>query len=212
MRSPGRLVRASLAAALGLVVLSGTSGTTASWVERVQRHPGTISSGEVVLRNTTHRVELHSRQPAQSRTYASATTCAPDPDYTECRVITETIGSEALISGDRVVVVDEAELSATGTNLTGTLEVRASALTSQALSAFSGSATTTTTIVPPSGTAVTGSTASFPVAVASGQGIGTYTVRSVITTPPSKGGASWGTSLTGQRLYEGTVDYTFRQA
>lgn len=211
MSPAGRLVRAGLAAALGLVVLSGAGGTSASWVERVERDPGTIRSGGVTVSTEAHRVELHSRQPSGSRTYASSSSCTPDQGYTECRVVTSTISQEALIPGDRVVVTERATVAAEGNNLTGTLEVDVSSLTSSALSAYSGSATTTTTITPPAGESVTGSTASFPVSVASDEGIGTYTTRSVITTSPSNSGAMWGQALMGQQLYDGTFSYTFTQ-
>lgn len=211
MSPVGRLVRAGLAAALGLVVLTGTGGTSASWVERAEREPGTIRSGGVTVTTGSSRVELHSRQPAGSRTYGSSAACTPDGGYTECRVITGTLSDEALIPGDRVVVTERATVAADGDNLTGTFEVDVSSLTSGGLSAFSGSATTTTTTTPPSGSAETGETVSFPVSVASGQGVGSYTVRSVITTPPSNSGSSWGTSLTGQQLYDGTFSYTFTQ-
>lgn len=211
MSPVGRLVRAGLAVALGLVVLTGAGGTSASWVERVEREPGTIRSGGVTVTTGTSQVELHSRQPSGSRTYAASSTCTPDDGYTECRVITSTISREALIPGDRVVVTEQATVAAEGDNLTGTLEVDVSSLTSGGLSAFSGSAATRTTTTPPSGSAETGETVSFPVSVASGQGVGTYTVRSVITTPPSNSGSPWGTSLTGQQLYDGTFDYTFTQ-
>lgn len=211
MTLTGRLARAGTAAALGLVVLSGAGGTGASWVERVERDPGTIRSGSVTVTTASSRVELHSRQPVGSRTYASSSSCRPDQGYTECRDITSTIAQEALIPGDRVVVTERATVAAVGTNLTGTLEVDVGSLTSGALSAYSGSARTTTTITPPSGGSVTGTPASFPVSVASGQGVGEYTVRSVISTPPSNGGVDWGTALTGQRLYDGAVSYTFTQ-
>ncbi len=211
MSPTGRLVRAGLAAALGLAVLSGTGGTSAAWVERVERDPGTIRSGSVTVTPGSAQVELHSRQPTGSRTYASTSTCTPDGGFTECRVITGTVAKEALIPGDRVVVTERADVSAAGDNLTGTLEIRVSPLTSGALSDLSGSATTSTTTTPPKGDPVTGRVTSFPVSVAGNRGIGTYTVRSVITTPPSDSGTSWGTRLTGQQLYDGTFDYTFTQ-
>src|SRR5699024_5732450 len=143
------------------------------------------------------RVELHSRQPTGSRTYATSSGCTPDSGFTECRVVTGTIDREALIPGDQVVVVERATLSADGDKLTRPLEVEASGLTSEALSDFSGSATTRTTITPPSGSPTTGEAVSFPVSVASGEGVGRYTVRSVITTAPNNSGDPWGTSLTG---------------
>ena len=211
MSPAGRLVRAGVAVAVGLVVLSGAGGTSASWVERVEREPGTIRSGGVTVTTGSSRVELHSRQPSGSRTYASSTTCSPDPGFTECRVVTGSLGGEGLVPGDRVVLTERATMSAEGDNLTGTLEVRARELTSGALSAFSGTASTTTTITPPTGSSVTGETGSFSVDAGSGQGIGTYTVRSVITTPPSNSGTPWGTSLTGQKLYDGAFTYTFTQ-
>ena len=209
--STGRLVLAGLAAGLGLVVLTGAGGTSASWVELVERQPGTISSGGVTVTTGSPEVELHSRQPTGSRTYASSTTCEADAEYTECRVITDTISREALIPGDRVAITGTATLSADGDNLTGTLEVEASGLTSDALSDFSGSATTSTTTTPPSGSPARGERVSFPVSVASGEGVGTYGVRAVITTSPSDSGSSWGTALTGQQLYDGTFEYTFTQ-
>lgn len=212
MSPAGRLARAGLAVALALVVLTGAGGTSASWVERAEREPGTMSAGGVTVSTTDSRVELHSRQPSGSRTYASSSTCSADSGFTECRVVTGTIEDEALIPGDRVVVTERASVSAEGDNLTGTLEVRVGPLTSDELSDLSGSATTTTTTTPPSGSPATGETASFPVSVASGRGIGTFTVRSVITTPPSNSGSSWGTGLTGQQLYDGTVQYTFTQS
>lgn len=211
MSPVGRLVRAGIAAALGLVVLSGAGGTGASWVERVDRAPGTITSGGVSVTPGTQRVELHSRQPAGSRTYASATTCTPDPGYLECRVVTSSVAQEALIPGDRVIVVDRASVAARGTNLRGNLEVRVRPLTSSALSPFSGSATATTTLTPPTGAAVTGETGNFAVSTKTGLGIGGYTVRTAITTPPSGAAGDWGTALTGQRLYDGAYTYTFTQ-
>src|SRR5699024_5062964 len=126
-----------------------------------------------------HRVELHSRQPAGSRTYASTGTCTPDNGFTQCRIITGTVAQEALISGDRVVVIERARLTATGANLEGDLDIEVTSLTAGAGTAFAGSATTTTTITPPSGASITSANASFPVSVAAGEGIGTYTVRSV---------------------------------
>lgn len=211
MTLAGRLVRAGLAAALGLVVLSGAGGTSASWVDTAEREPGTIRSGGVTVTTGSSQVELHSRQPSGSRTYGSTTSCTPDGGFTECRVITDTVTQEALIPGDRVVVTERASVAADGDNLTGTFEVDVSPLTSGGLSAFSGSATTTTTVTPPSGSAKTGRSTSFPVDAGSGRGVGTYTARSVITSPATNSGASWGTSLTGQQLYEGTFDYTFTQ-
>lgn len=211
MSPVGRLVRAGIAAALGLVVLSGAGGTSASWVKHVEREPGMVRSGGVSVTTGSSRVELHSRQPIGARTYGSSTTCAPDSGYTECRVITGSLGQEALISGDRVVLTEHATVSAEGDNLTGTLAVRVRPLTSGALSAFSGSASTMTTLTPPTGSPVSGEAGSFPVDVGSGQGVGTYTIRSVITTPLSNSGANWGTSLTGQKLYDGTFTYTFTQ-
>lgn len=211
MTTTGRLTRAVAAVALALVVLTGTGSTGATWVERVQREPGTVTAGGVSVTPGVQRVELHSRQPSGSRTYASATTCPPDSGYVECRVVTSTVAQEALIPGDRVIVVDRVQVAAEGTNLTGTLAVRVRPLTSAALSAFSGSATTTTTITPPTGTAVTGDSATFAVSTRTGQGIGGYTVRSVVTTPVSGPGGDWGTALTGQRLYDGSNTYTFTQ-
>lgn len=196
---------------LALVVLSGAGGSGASWIERVDRAPGTISSGGVSVTPGTQRVELYSRQPVGSRTYASSTTCTPESGYLECRVVTSSVAQEALIPGDRVVVVDRASVAAQGTNLRGTLEVRVRPLTSSALSAFSGSASATTTITPPTGTAVTGETSSFALSTKTRQGIGEYTVRTVITTPPSGTTGDWGTALTGQRLYDGAYTYTFTQ-
>lgn len=206
-----RLVRAAAAAALGLVVLTGTGSTSASWVDRVEREPGTITSGGVSTTSEPSRAELHSRQPVGSRTCASSTGCTPDAGFTECRVITGTIAREALIPGDRVVVIERATLTATGDNLTGTMQMDARGLTSASLSQLSGSATTSTTTTPPSGGPVTGSTATFPVSVASGQGLGTYTVRAAITVPPSRSGTAWGSALTSQQLYDGTVSFTFTQ-
>lgn len=211
MTPAGRLVRAGLAAALGLVVLSGAGGTSASWVERADREPGTVRSGGVTVSTGSSRVELHSRQPSGSRAYGSTTTCTPDSGYTECRVITGSLGQEALVPGDRVIVTERATVSAEGDNLTGTLDVHVRSLTSGAISAYSGSASTTTTITPPTGGPVTGETGSFTVDAGSGQGIGIYTVRAVITTPPTSAGSAWGTSLTGQRLYGGDFSYTFTQ-
>lgn len=211
MTLTGRLVRAVLALALGLVVLTSAGGTGATWAERVEREPGTIRSGGVTLTTGNPTVLLHSRQPIGARTYGSSTTCAPDSGYTECRVITGSLGQEALIPGDRIVLTERATVSAEGGNLIGTLDVRVRPLTSGALSAFSGSASTATTLTPPTGSAVSGETGSFPVDVGSGKGVGTYTIRSVMTTPLSNSGADWGTSLTGQKLYDGTFSYTFTQ-
>ena len=212
MTLTGRLARAGVACALGLLVLTGAGGTGASWVDRVEREPGTVTAGGVSVTPGAQRVELHSRQPAGSRTYAASTTCTPATGYTECRVITTTVTQEALIPGDRVVVVDRASVTARGTNLTGTLDVRVRPLTSSALSAFSGTATATTTITPPTGSPVTGETGSFPVSRSTGAGLGDYSVRTVITTPPSGPTGEWGTALTGQRLYDGAYTYTFTQS
>lgn len=208
----GRLVRAGLAAALGLVVLSGTGGTSAAWVESAEREPGTIRAGGVTVRTPSARIELHSRQPSGSRTYASTSTCTPDSGFTQCRVITSTVAQESLVPGDRVVITARPSLSADGDNLTGSFEVRASQLTSGTLSELSGSATATTTATSPTGESSTGRVTTFPVSVASGRGIGTYTVRTVITSPPDSSGTPWGTRLTGQQLYDGTFDYTFTQS
>lgn len=212
MTLSGRLARAGVAGALGLLVLTGAGGTGAIWVERVEREPGTVTAGGVTVTPGAQRVELHSRQPVGSRTYAASTSCTAATGYTECRVITDTVTQEALIPGDRVVVVDRASVAARGANLTGTLDVRVRPLTSSALSAFSGTATATTTITPPTGSAVTGETGSFPVSRSTGAGLGDYTVRTVITTPPSGPTGEWGTALTGQRLYDGAYTYTFTQS
>lgn len=208
----GRLLRAAGATALAFVVLSGAGGSGATWAEHAERDPGTIHSGGVSVTTGSSRVELHSRQPSGSRTYASTTSCTPDDGYTECRVITDTIADEALIPGDRVIVTEGVRVAASGTNLTGTFTVEAGPLTSAAVSAFSGSATTTTTVTPPAGSGRSGQRTSFDVSTASGEGIGSYSVRSVITTPPGNGGARWGTALTGQQLYDGNLTYTFTQS
>lgn len=207
-----RLLLAAGATALALVALSGSGGSGASWAEHVGRSPGSISSGQVSVTPDPVRVELHSRQPAGSRTYASTTGCTPDAGYTECRVVTRTVAQEALVPGDRMVLGQRVEVAATGSNLTGEFTVDVSALTSSALSDFSGSGSTTTTVTPPGGDGRTGRQLSFPVSAAEGMGIGTYAVRTVITTPPSNGGRDWGTALQDQRLYDGHLTYGFIQS
>lgn len=212
MTVTGRLVRTVLALALALVVLTSAGGTGATWAERVEREPGTIRSGGVTLTTGTRTVQLHSRQPVGSRTYASSTSCAADSGFTECRDISGTLSSEALVPGDRVVVVERATLTATGTNLRGDLSVSAGPLTSSAISAFSGSATTSTTITPPTGAPVTSTTHSFPVRRSTGEGIGTFSARTVITTPAANGATGWNTQLWGQRLFAGNHTYAFTQS
>ncbi len=206
----GRLGRAVLAVGLALVILTGTGGTGAFWSDGAALELGSINAGNVsvTLDNAASRVELHSRQPVGSRTYVEPSTpCTLEAGDTECRVITN-FASEALIPGDRIVITEKATLAAQGDNLKGNFEVSAGTLTSAAVSAFSGSATTTS-ITPPGGNP--GSTTSFPVVASTNKGIGTYTVRSTITTPPKNGTADWGTALWNQRLYDGAHTFTFTQ-
>lgn len=205
------LLRAVLGLGLALVVLSGAGGTGATWAQQVDRQPATVRSGGVTLTTGAVRVELHSQQPSGSRTYASSTTCTPSSGYVECRVITSTAASEALVPGDRVVISQPLTLAARGTTLTGTLGVSSTTLTSSARSAFSGSATTVTTVTSPSGQVVTGSSTSTPVSVATGAGVGTSTMRTVISTPVTGPTGAWGTALRGQSLYGGSFTYTFTQ-
>lgn len=204
-------VRAVVALALAVLVLSGTGGTGASWSQQVERQPGIIRSGGVTLTTGALRVELHSQQPMGSRTYASTSTCTPSTGYLECRVITTTVDVEALVPGDRVVITQPVTLAVSGTTLSGTLGVSATGLTSAARSAYSGSATVTTTVTSASGQVVTGTSPSLPVSVASGAGVGTSTVRTVIDTPPTAPSGVWGTAVQGQSLYGGTYTYTFTQ-
>lgn len=211
MRGDAAPWRALLALGLGLVVLTGAGGTGASWAEHDARKPGTITSGGLSLTTGALRTELHSQQPFGSRTYASSTTCAPDPGYVECRVISATLTSEALVPGDRVVIAQPVTLAASGTTLRGTLAVSSTALTSAARSAFSGSATTTTTITAPGGAVTTGSSASIPVSVSTGTGVGTSTVRISISTPVTASTGGWGSALQDQSLLGGTFTYTFAQ-
>ncbi len=208
----GRLGGAALAVGLALVILTGTGGTGAFWSGSAELEPGSINAGNVsvTVDNTASRVELHSQQPVGSRTYASSTTCDPETGYTQCRVLAEdTIADEALIPGDRIVITEKATLETQGDNLKGNFVVSAGTLTSAAVSAFSGSATTTTSITPPGGNP--GTTTSFPVVASTNQGIGTYTVRSTITTPSKNGTADWGATLWDQRLYAGAHTFTFTQ-
>lgn len=210
--STGRLGRAALATGLALVLLSGAGGTSALWTTHTELEPGNIHAGgvSVTVDDDASLVELHSRQPVSSRTYASSTACTPSSgDYKECRVITGTIANEALIPGDRIVITEKVTLAAQGSNLKGTFGVSVGALTDGDLSAFSGSAATVTTITPPVGSP--GTTTSFPIVAQSNQGLGTYTIRSSITTPLKHGAAGWGTALQGQQLYEGAHTFTFTQ-
>ena len=211
MSSAGRLSRAGLAAALGFVVLSGAGGTGAAWVDRVEREPGSLRSGGVTVTPGPTEVRLHSRQPAGSRTYASSAPCAADPGFVECRVITQTRAAEALVPGDRVVLVQRPSVQAVGNNLTGRFTVHAGPFTSSRLSELSGRASVTTTTTPPAGAAITAPEATFPVSIADGVGIGQYEVRTVVTTQPSDGATRWDARLTGERLYEGAFEYSLTQ-
>ncbi|WP_435199155.1 SipW-dependent-type signal peptide-containing protein [Janibacter sp. GS2] len=206
----GRLGRAALATGLALVVLTGAGGTSAVWSDTAEREPGSLRAGAAAVTKGDSRVEVHSQQPVGSRTFDSSATCTPaGASYKECRVITSTVAREALIPGDRVVITEKVTLTAKGSNLQGTFVIDAGALTSSAVSAFSGSATTTTRITPPGGSA--GTSASFPVSARTQSGTGTYTIQSAITTPPANGSADWGTSLWSQRLYDGAYTFTFTQ-
>lgn len=212
-RAYAGLGRAALAAALALGVLTGAGGTGASWAAQELRSPGSVRSGGVDIGSASGSVQLHSRQPVGSRTYASGTSCTPDAGYLECRVITSTTAQEALIPGDRLVVAGQVSLSARGTNLAGTFTVDPGRLTSSTLSAFSGTAQTTTTVTAPGGATSSGTGAvTLPVSVRDGRGLGTYSVRTVITTPPDNAGTSWGTALQGQQLFSGAYTYTFTQS
>lgn len=210
-RHIGLLSRAVMAMGLALLILTATGGTGAFWLVSAELELGNIKAGNVsvTVDNAAARVELHSQQPVGSRTYASSTSCTLETGDKECRVITTTIADESLIPGDRLIITEKATLAAGGDNLKGTFVVSAGTLTSAAVSAFSGSATTTTTITPPVGNP--GSTTSFPVVASTNEGIGTYSVRSTITTSPKNGAADWGKALWNQRLYEGAHTFTFTQ-
>ena len=112
MVSPtGRIGRAVLATGLALVVLTGAGGTGALWSDSVELEPGSLQAGNlsVTVDEEATSVELQSRQPVGSRTYASTTDCTPSgSDFKQCRVITETIADEALIPGDRIVIAEKA--------------------------------------------------------------------------------------------------------
>lgn len=210
------LGRAAAAAAAGaaLLALTGAGGTGASWTVEATRHPGALRSGGIDLTTGTPSVRLHSRQPVDSRTYGSSTSCTPDAGYVECRDITTTIGQEALVPGDRVVLTQQVTLTGRGTNLAGTFRVDPGTLTSSTLSGFSGAAQTTTSVTTPGGGTTSGTGAvDVPVSGAGGQGLGTYTVRSVVTTPPARtDGTAWAQAFQGQQLYAGALTYTFTQS
>lgn len=211
-----RLMAAVAAALLGVLVLSGNAGTWARWVATDSVDGGTISAGGVDLtRSGAAEVQLLSRQPANWRTWApgSSTTCPVPSGYTECRVITNTLAEEKLISGDRIVVRDAVTLTASGTNLRGTMRLDATAL--RAATAFGQSATVEVQSARTGGTPGDGGASfTYPVDVSTGTGLGQYSVTATITTPPAPaGGGSWGTQHVGQALLsDNAITYTFVQA
>lgn len=201
------MVVAGAAVALAVVTLSSGAGSQAAWHAQARLDPGVIRSGNVSVTATGTTVQLHSRQPAGSRTFASSRTCAPDAGFVECREIGDTSAEEAVVPGDRVVVTDRANVRASGSNLAGTLEVRVG-LTSAEVSAFSGAAEAATSVTGPGGARKVGPVTVFPVRVSSGEGVGVYTARTVITTPSAGVGAQY----QGQPLFEGAARFTFTQS
>lgn len=197
-----------------MLLLTVAGPTWASWWDRVEAPTGGFSSGSVNLAPTTPlAVQLLSRQPVASRTYASGTTCTVPSGYVECRVVTTTLPQERLIPGDTVRLQQQVTLAAQGSNLTGVVRVDAREVTLPAASALSAAASVSTRVTPPGGTAtpITGGVGEFPVVVGQGSGVGTYAVVADVVIPASGASGRWGTALRDQPLVLGTLQYGFEQ-
>lgn len=208
----GRLVTAAVAGLLGVLLLSSGQGTWSAWREGATRQPGGPGSGSVSLDGSL-KVELHSRQPSGSRTFASTENCPTAAPYVECRVVSGTLAAEHLVPGDTVRVVRTIVLAGEGDNLHGELAIDASRIVVGTTSQLSGAAQVSGTLRGPGGIVLTGLT--HQVAVERGAtsegGFGTWTAIVDVTIPPADGAARWDGRLWTQPLDLGEVRASFTQ-
>lgn len=207
-----RVVLAALIAVAGLALLGGAGGTQARWWdEQPVGGQAQLQAGAVDLQPSSTGIELHSRQPAGSRTYTSGTTCTVPSGWVECRVVTGTLAAERLVSGDRVRVRAAFELTASGDNLAGEVRVDATGVLEPPASAFQSAAVVSMSGQGPGGCSTAGAVLTCPVDLADGPGPGTYSAQVDITTPPANGTTSWGSAHVDQPLTLGGLRATFRQ-
>lgn len=203
-----------VATAVGMVLLSSGAGTYARWSDSETVTGGSVTAGSVDLTlDAAPTLQLLSRQPSGSRIFVSSQTCTVPAGFVQCRVVSSTLGQEALIVGDVVRIRQSATLVASGNNLRGEVTVDARQVVIAGSSAFSGAAIVTASATTPAGTTsmLTGGQGSFPVDVATGVGVGTYSVAADISVPAANGGSRWGTSLRGQTLDLGSLSLSFVQ-
>lgn len=212
---------AALATLLGVLLLGSGLGTWSEWREQDSRQLGTVTAGSVDLTNSTMTVQLQSRQPADSRTYASSATC---PDFTPgvatdsfkaCRVVTTTLPQERLIPGDRLVVVQNVTLAGAGANLQGTLTIDATGLLNQAdgASPLALAATVSGVVSAPHASGV-GLEHAFTVGPGTTKevGFGSYAMAFTIDIPMVDNiGDPWGQRLWDQTLELGEITILFVQ-
>lgn len=213
-RAQRRIALSVVSGALAMVLLTGGVGTYARWSDSEGVGGGSLSAGSADLTlDAAATLQLLSRQPSGSRTYVSTQPCPVPTGYQQCRVVTTTLPQERLIVGDTVRVAQPATLNATGTNLRGNVTVDTRRVVTAGTSALSAAATVTSTVTTPGGTttALTGGQGSFPVNVANGTGVGTYTVSADVNIPAANGGSRWGTALRGQPLDLDTISLSFVQ-
>lgn len=196
-----------------MVVLASGQVTWAGWRHTATSQPGVVQAGTVGLSGTTV-VELHSRQPAGTRTFQSTQSCTAPAPYVECRVVSATLASERLIPGDTVRVVRTLTLGGEGDNLRGQLEIDARDVLQTETSQLSGLAQVSGTVQEPSGSVRTGLLHQIPVdlsAPPAGSGLGTYTAVFDIVTPVGDGAARWDAQLWDQALDLDEVRASFTQ-
>lgn len=221
-------LRAFVALAVGLLLLSGGWRTYASWTAGATVAPSSpVSSGHVSLTPGSTKIELHSQVTPKvagtpDRFFASSTTCTTAAPYYECRDVTSTLGSERLAVGDRLVITRQATLTGAGTNLRGNLTVDASKVVNRSAAACPTptaslvcAASYTAQVTTPSGTVSTlpaSLTGSLPINLRSATtGLGTYTLVWTMSVPASNGANRWDTQLLDQAVTFGPLTAAFTQ-
>lgn len=214
-RSGRRLLLAGTAVALAVVLVLPTGrGTMARWFDEQSAATGSITAGSVHLTAGTPQLQLHSRQPAGARTFASTQTCTPVTGATECRTVTATLPQERLIPGDRIQIRLTPTLTGAGENLSGTLTVDAADVVLTGTSALSAAATVQLTVTPPDSPALvsTGPAPVLQVPVGTADGVRSYPVLVDVVLPAAQSsGARWGQGLRAQTLNLDTLSVSFTQ-
>lgn len=194
-----QLVKAIVAASLGIALLSSAGVTLAKWTDSSSLADSDITSGHLELTaGKTSPIILHSRFDSTARDFAPSTSCQSPDGFEACREFSaQQLASARIVPGDQLVIREEFSVDAVGTNL----QAQVSANNVAVSQIFPPGTQTQTTILRD------GKPVNNPAIAPSNSPESVWEVRATITTPNA-----WPTSFEKSTLSINSVRVTLEQA